>query len=448
MFSLLSLLAFLHFRPLSAPETTTGWDWRYYRLATLLFLCALLSKTAVCCLPVVIGVLMWWKLGRITKRDVQVLLPWFAASVIMGLITMRVESPPVEVGATGRPFSIVHGWLQAGRALWFYAGKLFWPSQLTFVYPRWNIDAGTARQNLFPLAALAVVIVLWWLRGRIGKGPLAAVLCFAAMLTPVLGFFDIYFFNFSYVADHFQYMASIGLMALAAGAGATVIQRAGPQGRAFGALVGAVVLLILGVCTWRQAATYHDLETLWRDTLTKNSNAWLAHGNLGVILLREKKDADAQAEFEAALRIKPDYYEAHCNRGLALASQGRSLEAMAEYRETLRLKPDWPPALVSSAWLLATAEDPGIRDGREAVRLAERVCEVTHYRQVDALLALAAAYAEAGRAADAVPIARKVILWVRASGQEKIAAQIEAQLKLYQDGHPDHKGSPYPLLPE
>ena len=108
--------------------------------------------------------------------------------------------------------------LVAGRALWFYAGKLFWPHKLAFIYSRWEIDARAAWQYLFPLAALAVLIALWLLRQRIGKGPLVAVSFFAGTLVPALGFFDVYPFRYSFVANHFQYLASIGLIALAVAA--------------------------------------------------------------------------------------------------------------------------------------------------------------------------------------------------------------------------------------
>jgi tetratricopeptide (TPR) repeat protein len=341
MFSLLSVLAFFRFRPLSAAEPPARGDWRFYPVATLLFIGALLSKTAVCCLPVVVLVLIWWKQDRVTMRDVLALIPWFAASLILGLITVWVEHNPANASVTSLPLSIVEHCLLAGRVLWFYASKVFWPRQFTFVYPRWEIDAGAAWQYLFPVAALAVVIALWLLRRRIGKGPLAGVLCFAAMLMPVLGFCGVYYFRFSYVADHFQYLAGIGLITLATGTGATISQRAGRQGRALGALIGTIVLLMLGVFTWRQAHGYRNLETLWRDTLTKNPNAWLAHNNLSIILLQEGRIEDAIGHYEQALRLKPDYAEAHYNLGLALWQAGRAREAIAQYEQALRFKPDY-----------------------------------------------------------------------------------------------------------
>src|SRR4029077_7938932 len=120
-------------------------------------------------------------------------------------VTVWMEK--THVGATGEEWNMssMERVLVAGRALWFYADKLVWPHPLIFFYPRWAIDAGAAWQYLFPSAALALCAALWFARERIGRGPLAAVLVFAGVLTPALGFFDIYPFRYSFVADHFQY---------------------------------------------------------------------------------------------------------------------------------------------------------------------------------------------------------------------------------------------------
>ena len=344
LFSLLSLLAFLRFHPLSLPETTTTRDWRFYALAVLLFLCALLSKTAVCCLPVVIVLLIWWKQKRVGRRDVLALIPWFAASMTLGLITVHLESFSSNTRITQSPRSVVQPVLLAGRALWFYAGKVLWPRQITFIYPRWEIDAHAAWQYLFPLAALAVLAALWMLRRRIGKGPLAGVLCFAAMLLPALGFFNIYFFRYSYVADHFQYLACIGLIALAVAAAATISQWAGPRGRRLETLAAAAVLLQLGVSTWGQAHVYENLETLWRDTVATNPRAMIAQTNLGLVLYGQLQYRQAMECLDQALQIDPNSAEAHYNLGLVLMELAQYSKAATQMRSALQSAPRFPKA--------------------------------------------------------------------------------------------------------
>ncbi len=248
LFYLLAALAWLRFRPLTAGETSRTPEWRFYWVALGLFACALLSKTVTCSLPAVLVLLIWWKTGRLEKRDGLALAPWFVLGAASGLMTRWMER---RLGASGAPWelSFVQRCLVAGRALWFYAGKLIWPHDLTFSYPRWRVDAGVVWQYSFPLAALAVVAALWKVRSRIGRGPLVAVLFFAITLVPALGFFDVFPFRYSYVADHFQYIASLGLIAL----GAALVGRAAMYFRAPAMLPGfaAVILPLLMILTWR-----------------------------------------------------------------------------------------------------------------------------------------------------------------------------------------------------
>ncbi|MGD1020896.1 MAG: tetratricopeptide repeat protein, partial [Verrucomicrobiia bacterium] len=341
LFYLLAALAWLRFRPLTAGETARAPDWRFYWVALGLFACALLSKTVTCSLPAVLVLLIWWKTGRLDKRDGLTLAPWFVLGAASGFMTRWMER---RLGASGAEWelSFVQRCLVAGRALWFYASKLIWPHDLTFIYPRWEIDAGAVWQYLFPLAALAVVVALWKMRSRIGRGPLVAVLFFAITLVPALGFFDVYPFRYSYVADHFQYIASLGLIAL----GVALVARAARHFLIPAMLLGfaAVILLLLMILTWQQCRVYADAETLWRDTLTKNPNAWLAHNNLGTALLRAGKLAEARAHFEQAVRLEPDYPEAHCNLGVVLQKLGKLTEAKQQYEEAVRVNPNFAEA--------------------------------------------------------------------------------------------------------
>src|ERR1019366_5406053 len=183
-----------------------------YWLALGLFVLALLTKTVTATLPGALLVVLWWQRGRLEwKRDLRPLLPWFALGASAGLFTAWVER--TFIGAKGADFTLtlVQRGLLAGRAICFYAGKLVWPANLTFISPRWNIDPGEWWQYLFPAGVLALAIGLW-LVARRDRGPLAGFLIFAGTLFPVLGFLNIYPFRYSYVADHFQYLASLGIM--------------------------------------------------------------------------------------------------------------------------------------------------------------------------------------------------------------------------------------------
>ena len=118
-------------------------------------------------------------------------------------------------GAADFNFAFIDRCLIAGRAVWFYLYKLLWPANLIFIYPRWNIDAAVVWQYLFPAAFLLAAVLFWGLRNR-SRAPLAVLLYFAVTLFPALGFFNVYPFRYSFVADHFQYLACIGPIAAAA----------------------------------------------------------------------------------------------------------------------------------------------------------------------------------------------------------------------------------------
>ncbi len=337
-FYLCALLAWLRFRPLEPPKSASSRAWPWYLASLLLFAAALLSKTVTCSLPAVLLILMWWR-GKITPRDLLALAPFFALGLVMGLNTAWLETH--HIGAAGDDWSL--SWLQrcliAGRALWFYLGKLLVPVNLTFIYPRWDVRADQVWQYFFPLAALATLAVLFFGRARLGKGPAAAALFFAGTLFPALGFFNTYPMRFSFVADHFQYLASLGLIVPAAAWAATIAARRSLRAQARGAMAAAI-LLILAALSWQQATRYRDEQTLWQDTLAKNPECWIAHGNLGLILFRQGDINGALEHYARALQLHPRYPEAQYNMGLALSRQGRLAEALEHLRAAASLRPD------------------------------------------------------------------------------------------------------------
>jgi tetratricopeptide (TPR) repeat protein len=368
--------------PPAAGNTRAPWPLLWYFLALGLFAAALLSKTVTCSLPAALLLVCWWKKGRLRAGDILPAIPFFVLGVVLGLNTALMEKHHVGASGPEWAFSFFDRCLIAGRALWFYAGKLVWPANLTFSYPRWEIHSAAGWQWLFPIAAVGVVAALWFFRHRIGRGPLVAVLFFAGTLFPALGFLNVYPMRYSFVADHFQYLASVGLIVLAA-AGLTR-WRSGfgvcadhPAGRG---IVIQLLPLALGVLTWQQAHIYHDLETLWRDTLTKNPGAWLAHNNLGVILCEQGRIKEAVEHCNEAVRIQPGSAEVHNNLALALVQQGRIEEAIGQYKQALRLKPDYAVAHHNWGLVLARQGKPeeAIAHWKQALRLKPDFPEV-HY---------------------------------------------------------------------
>lgn len=358
-----------------------------YVLASLLFFLALGTKTVTATLPAALLVVFWWQRGPLEfRRDVAPLVPWFVFAAVAGGFTAWVEH--AFIGARAEDFDF--GWwercLLASRVIWFYFAKLVYPAELIFVYPRWHIDAGQLWQYVFPFGIGLLAFAGW--RWRHHRGPIAAGLFFVGSLFPALGFVNIYPFRFSFVADHFQYLASLGIFA-AAGAGlAWLLARYSPL---VGKTATLSLLVLLGVLTWRQSATYRDDITLYTSTLAKNPDAAMAHNNLGntlvdrgrareglphletalklrpntalyenslgYALLSLRESFAAIPHFERVLSLEPDHVHAHVYLGIALKNLGRREEAEVKFRAALKLKADHPEAHRNLGLLLVQRGD-------------------------------------------------------------------------------------------
>jgi protein O-mannosyl-transferase len=569
-----------------------------FGLSLSFFTLATLSKPSVVMLPVILALCVWWRTGRISWRDVATLAPFVLVSALASVWTIFEQK--FHAGAIGAEWA--QTWPErlviTGRAIWFYLAKLAWPHPLIFIYPRWEINSSQLITYLPLLAALAGLLALWLIRTKWSRAAFFAAAYYVVSLFPVLGFFSVYFFRYSFVSDHFQYLASMGPLALAGAGIVTGCSRFAasrrlsalpstsrhPPRRASSALattplvgICGVLLLLLVFLTWRQTAVYHNLVTLYTATLAKNPGCWMAHYNLGIALndqgdtngaiahyrqaieLRpsygeahynlgrllvqkgqlEKaithyvkaldiNPADAEAHnnlgatlfasgrvdeaithYRKALAIQPDYADASCNLASALLSsgdldgaiayysaclrvspnqaeaqynlasalfrkgrtdeavahyqkvlklrpenadaranlgsvflaKGRVRDAMAQYRDALRIAPDDVAAQSNLAWLLATAADPSLRNGSEAVLLAERAESESSRSENRAIVLriLAAAYAEAGRFVEAKKTAEQALQAAEIQGNSTLSGALRDEISLYDLGLPYHK---------
>ena len=345
-FSFLAVWTFIGFNPPDENRSESG-SWRLYAISLFLFLCALLSKPTVFTVAPALVLVYWWKRGRVIIRDVLCIAPMFVMGLVTGVIAMWVERSQNILeglnysgsgfGAVGNNFSIVERCLIAGHAMWFYVIKLLWPVNLACFYTRWKIDASDWRQYLYPAAVIAAILSLWLLRARIGRGPIVAVLIYVGMITPASGLFVNSYMWKSFVADHFQYMACIGLIVLVSALGDALLQM---RSRRLKQVIGAIVILSLASISWEQGGFYRHGNDLYIRQIEIYPETAVAQFNIGYFMYQKGKLDKAMPYFREAIRIWPNYEKALSYIGLIFYRKGNIPEAASYFSEALRTNPN------------------------------------------------------------------------------------------------------------
>jgi len=360
-FFLLTLLAWIVFI-----DERTRRRWVFYCLALGTYALALSAKATACTLPAALFLILWLQKRPINSRRLIQILPFLSMGVAMGLVAVWWERYHQGTSHAVFPFlTPIERILVASRAVWFYLGKLIWPSNLTFIYPRWNISPVHWWDYIWFLAGIGVCVTIYFLRPYVGRSVEVAAAFFVATLSPVLGFIMLYTFRYTFVADHYQYLACIGPIALASAGIAVFLGRfcgtsfelasdmpslpvANPRlvrSKLFAssAICGAL-LLLLSILTWRQAGMYNDIETLWRTTLARNPKCWMADTNLGLVLFQRGEIDGAIAHYRSALQMQPDWWDAEYNLGTALLAKGQAEEAILHCEKAVSMRPSDPDA--------------------------------------------------------------------------------------------------------
>lgn len=354
-FYLLSLLLWLRF--VVAEKST----WAPYFISLIFYVLALLSKTTTCTLPAALVLICWMRGQKLSARRIWQITPFVVLGFSAGLISIWWESHLGNYRENvGQQLSVLQRGLLASHAICFYLSKLVWPANLAFSYPKWALDVS----NLWNYACLLICVIGvgagFIYRKTLGRSVIAAFVFFIATLSPLLGFIPLYTFLYSYVADHYQYVACIGIFCLAGAA----LSRLQPT-------ASICLITLLAILTWKQAHVFQNLKTLWEDTLSKNSLSWLSHNNLGMILKEEGNIDGAIAHYEQALQLNHDYANPNYNLGI-IYYQRRDLDkALLHFQEAVRLRPEDAESHNNfGATLRAKGRlDEAIAQFREAVRL-------------------------------------------------------------------------------
>ena len=379
LFYLATVLAYLRFQKAPRP--------RAYGLALFLFVCGLLSKSVVVTLPVTLLILCWWQTGTVTRKDLLRLMPFVVIAVVITAADYAYYSSreSLDLG-----YSFLERCLIAARALWFYGIKQLWPGQPIAIYPLWEIRITDFLAWFYLIGALGLVGLLWFGRRRFGNGPLAGALFFAVTLAPVLGFIDYGYMQFSLVADRYQYLAGLGVLAVLIGGIAHGVQQRPNIYQAVALGLATTVVVVFGALTWQQAGIWKTQLTLFNHVIAHNPQAHSAHFNLAAALTKAERFEEALAARRTAVEQQPDSARAqaglcrdflnlnrldeaekHCRIGQELDArsinshqnlaevfrrQQRYDEALASYQTVLNIRPDFALAYAGMSMVLAETE--------------------------------------------------------------------------------------------
>jgi protein O-mannosyl-transferase len=343
-FFLLTLLAWIAF-----VDERTKRPWLFYGLALILYVLALSAKTTACTLPAALFLILWLQKKPISWKRTFQIIPFLVLGIAMGALAIWWER--YHQGTSRAVFTFlspIERGLVASRAVWFYLSKLIWPFKLTFIYPRWDIAPTNFLNYAWLLAGLFLCAAIYFLRRYAGRSVEVAAAFFVVTLSPVLGFIMLYTFRYTFVADHYQYLACIGPIALAS---AGLVNLADTFKNARTLIMSAALFLVafLATQTWRQAAMYGDIETLWRTTLARNPGCWMAHNNLGIVLFQKGQLDEAIEHYRTTLQMQPNFWDADYNLGSALLRRGQVDEAIFYCDKAIAMEPNDPDAQVALA---------------------------------------------------------------------------------------------------
>ena len=341
LFTLLSILSFLEIDDKRLLHSTSA-----YIASLVFFLLALLSKTQAVFLPVVLLLCVWWRgeerAGKPKsvnfRRGLIRICPFFLIAIGLGLITIWFQNrgigeEEIVIGSPARRL------VNAGMAVWWYAGNLFVPVRLMAIYPKWRFDSPHLLEWVPLLALLGSFAMLWYWRDRGTRGAFFALAYFIVALLPILGILRMaYLRSGTLVADHLQYFGDISLVAFFSAGVAFVWAR--PQTEIKTATAAVIALLVgaMGTYAFSRTEVYRNEETLWQDNLSKNPDAWQAHIQMGQRLFKHERYAEAAYHCLRAVQLKPELADIHNLLGLAYCRLERFDEGIAEYREALQLK--------------------------------------------------------------------------------------------------------------
>jgi tetratricopeptide (TPR) repeat protein len=312
------------------------------------------------------------------------MIPFLFLSFILGFVTLWFQYNKAIGNEIVRDDSFLSRMAVSAKAIWFYIYKALVPINLSFVYPRWNIEPLYLTSFIYFILLIIALILLWRKRESWGRGVFFGLLYFIITLLPVLGFFNIYFMKFSLVADHWQYFSTVGIIVpITAIISKLYLSFKQREGTILCFFV-FTVFLIFTTLTYNQCKIYSDGIALYSDIILKNSFCWMAYNNRGQLYERKNLNEEAMTDFTQAIKIKEDYFEAYFNRGILFEKTGKPDFAILDYTKSLTNNPSYYNAFYNRGLLLAKAEkiDLAISDFINVIRLNPKFNEAYSNRGI------------------------------------------------------------------
>ena len=339
---------------------------RDYFLTLLFFVAALLTKTSVVMFPFVLLLYSWWRseqkerveaefppgffqtlvrdLGRLLPlpvwRGVVASLPFFLVALAAGGLTIYFQHSRA-IGFEAIPVGdMVSRTATAGVSIWFYLYKTVLPFGLLPIYPRWEVDPPPFWMFLSWPFLGAFVFWLWTKRKTWGSHALLGLGFFLINLFPIIGFIKMSYMRITWVADHFIYLPSLGIIGLAAAFAGALYDRSSRQNQLILVGVGLAFFSVLTFSSHRYAGIFSGEQAMWTHTLKGNPNAWQAHSRLGKVMFDAGNNDAAFYHIGESVRIRPDLGETQNNYGAMLEKKGDLKGAVERLRAAVRLSPE------------------------------------------------------------------------------------------------------------
>jgi len=319
---------------------------RDYALALLYFTLAMLCKIAVAPLPFVLLLHAWWKRRRIGARDLAAVAPFLLIAVVLTAVDLGASDAyshqPGNTPDLLPQLDLAARIALSGQSIGVYFAHIVWPVGLLPNYPQWTIGTPSPLAFLPCLVVAAVFIVLGLRRASWGAAAILGLGSFVLFVAPFTGFIVPSYMAFTWVMDHFLYLAIIGPIGLFIAALDSIDNRLPAEWRI--AVTGAATLIatLLAFEAHSYAGAFTDEATLWGYTVEHNPGDWLAQDNVGKALLLENQPEDAANHFRIALQLRPGRAQTHLNLGRALVAMNRLDDGLREYDTALVLDPTDP----------------------------------------------------------------------------------------------------------